>query len=287
MPGIQRELAVDTSGTMLITGGDSQPTAVGGQALFIVDTSHPFALSSADQSGRDARIVFEAPVPKGIDGMSIDSARGLLYVGWPEALDIWAITALAKGRFNRPPVAKAGPDVVVDWNSVVTLDGSGSSDPDGDAITFKWTQIAGPLVQLSHPTMAKPTFGPTASGALLTFQLIVNDGKVDSPPDTVTITVRKSDQIHLRPRLLLLPKAFGTRPLNVFYEPGNGFAPDGILITGDPHVEYRWLKGCRAPAGAPPCQALVPGVDKVPDIAALNEIEKHASHGRDYSRAPR
>src|SRR5256885_5430023 len=40
---------------------------------------------------------------------------------------------------NTPPVAVVGPDVVTDCQTPVTLHGSHSSDPDGDALSFEWT----------------------------------------------------------------------------------------------------------------------------------------------------
>jgi hypothetical protein len=93
---------------------------------------------------------------------------------------------------NLPPTANAGLDLVVNEGTSVTLDGSASTDPGGDALSYGWEQLDGPAVVLSDPTSAKPSFmaplvDPT--GALLTFELIVDDGVV-SQVDTVTVTVQ-------------------------------------------------------------------------------------------------
>jgi len=92
---------------------------------------------------------------------------------------------------NAPPVANAGPDQSVNERTTVTLDGRGSSDPDGDSLAFRWTQTAGPEVMLSSSSVAQPTFTApeVVVGTVLTFQLVVNDGTVDSTPATVSITV--------------------------------------------------------------------------------------------------
>jgi len=90
------------------------------------------------------------------------------------------------------PIANAGPDQSVGELTLVTLDGSGSSDPDGDPITFFWTQTVGPAVILSDSTAESPTFTSPAvtSPVTLTFSLIVSDGNINPfAPDTVDVTV--------------------------------------------------------------------------------------------------
>ena len=79
----------------------------------------------------------------------------------------------------------------------MALDGSASSDPNGDPLSYQWEQIGGPTVTLSDPTAAQPGFvAPTvpSGGATLTFRLTVSDGTHTSPPDTVNITVKNVNQ---------------------------------------------------------------------------------------------
>jgi hypothetical protein len=92
---------------------------------------------------------------------------------------------------NAPPVADAGDDAQGFVGDPVTLDGSGSDDPEGDPLTFAWALInkpAGSGATLDDATFEMPGFTPDLLGDY-TAQLIVNDGELDSEPDTVTITV--------------------------------------------------------------------------------------------------
>lgn len=89
---------------------------------------------------------------------------------------------------NKPPVANAGPNQSVNAGDPVTLNGTGSSDPDGDTLTFAWTQTAGTAVALTGPTTASPTFTAPNTTETLTFQLSVSDG-TDSATDSVDVGV--------------------------------------------------------------------------------------------------
>jgi len=116
----------------------------------------------------------------------------------PDTVTIFVISSV-----NNAPSADAGDNQDKFVNDLVTLDGSGSFDPDGDTITYSWTQLTGPTVILSDSTAISPSFTTEKIGTY-TFQLIVNDGEFDSSPDTVTITVKevpKPKAIKKKPKL--------------------------------------------------------------------------------------
>ncbi len=94
------------------------------------------------------------------------------------------------GQTNRAPVANAGDDRTVVVGATVDLDGSSSSDPDGDALTFEWTltgQPTGSTAVLSTPTGVSSSFVPDQEGAYVV-RLVVDDGTESSAPVVVTLT---------------------------------------------------------------------------------------------------
>ena len=89
-----------------------------------------------------------------------------------------------------PPIAKAGVDQTVEEDGSVTLDGSASYDPHGEAISYQWVQTSGPQVNLNDPTGVNPSF--TAPNLLsnteVTFELHVTQGD-DTTVDSVSVMI--------------------------------------------------------------------------------------------------
>ena len=97
------------------------------------------------------------------------------------------IVALA---VNTAPVANAGPAQEVAVDDLVTLDGSGSYDPNGNSITYAWTLTSKPggsTASLTGSTTVSPTFTADLAGAYVA-SLVVSDGSLSSTPSTVTVT---------------------------------------------------------------------------------------------------
>ncbi len=90
---------------------------------------------------------------------------------------------------NDPPVADAGADRLGIPAGTVTLDGSGSFDPDGDPIRYQWTQIAGPTVAINGAAAARATFSAEPDQSY-GFRLTVTDDKNAQGIARVTISTR-------------------------------------------------------------------------------------------------
>jgi hypothetical protein len=91
---------------------------------------------------------------------------------------------------NAEPVADAGPDQNVMTGTVVTLDGSGSDDANGDTLSYDWAFVSKPggsSASLVNEASESASFTPDVDGAYV-LELIVNDGTVDSVGERITVT---------------------------------------------------------------------------------------------------
>ncbi|WP_456236590.1 DUF7948 domain-containing protein [Candidatus Nitrospira nitrificans] len=139
-------------------------------------------------SSHTATPSFTAP-SVGTSGAQVDFE---LIVTDPRGLNHSDFDSVRISNVNQPPTANAGPDQTKNEQTLVTLDGSGSLDPDLDGLSYSWTQTGGPSVLLTGANTTSPTFtapNVAAGGAFLTFQLTVHDGHVSSAVDTVQVAV--------------------------------------------------------------------------------------------------
>lgn len=115
--------------------------------------------------------------------------------------DTVTIVVKAAGN-NVPPVADAGPDQNVVTGATVTLDGSGSHDPNpADLLTYSWSMLSRPSgssATSSDPHAAQTTFTADISGSYV-FVLVVSDGSATSDSSTVTISADRLAFISISP----------------------------------------------------------------------------------------
>ena len=108
------------------------------------------------------------------------------------------IVGLDLSTANVAPTADAGADQTVDDvdaagnPTVVTLDGSGSTDSDGTIVSYAWVQVGRTTVTLSDPSAVSPTFEAPDAGPLgetLTFELTVTDDEGATDSASVVINI--------------------------------------------------------------------------------------------------
>ncbi|MEM4367391.1 MAG: PKD domain-containing protein [Candidatus Anstonellales archaeon] len=113
---------------------------------------------------------------------------------------------------NHAPIANAGPDQQAYLGDTVYLDGSQSSDPDNDPLTYVWRQTSGPAVSLNNSDKDIANFTASATGTL-EFKLKVCDSKNACSEDSALVTIlQKQVQSNNAPLVQLakslLPEGF-------------------------------------------------------------------------------
>jgi hypothetical protein len=169
--------------------------------------------------------------------------------------EINIVAATGGGDANQPPDADAGADRRVAPGQSVTLDPSGSSDPDaGDALSFAWEQIDGTAVSLADAGAGRRTFSapsPAGTAETLVFRLTVTDAGGLSDADTVDVTVQAAqNQAPVADAGPDQQVAAGSR---VVLDGGNSTDPDSAT-NGIADFDWRQLAGTSAsliPTGTP------------------------------------
>ncbi|NMO18619.1 peptidase M36 [Pyxidicoccus fallax] len=175
---------VDEGARATLLGGGSDPdedallaftwTQTGGPAVTLSGASSASPTFTAPPVDSNTELTFQLVVSDG----ELSSAPA-------------TVTVLVR-NVSAPPVADAGEDERVRSGGTVTLSGAGSVDPDGTELTYAWTQVDGPSVELvvegSRATFTAPE---VSAKTVLTFRLQVTDIHGESGEDTVSITVAK------------------------------------------------------------------------------------------------
>ncbi|MEH0153127.1 sugar-binding protein [Limibacter armeniacum] len=132
------------------------------------------AVDDDDNGGdRDAQMVSIATTDAGWSNPSI---FGSIY-----------LTDCSGAPSNQVPSVNAGSDqTVVAGTTSVNLNGS-ATDPDGDALTYTWSQVSGPAASISNAASAGTSVTGLADGNTYVFRLTVNDGEITASDDVQVI----------------------------------------------------------------------------------------------------
>ena len=202
-------LTVDTAGSAYITGRSKGDFPLSNPVLSTSGDAE-WTIIAAKLAPSGSTLVYSTYLGGSGRGTSIASdVAGAAYVtGETDTADFELSSTPVQGTYggafdafvtklnlvpeSNSPEAKAGPDQIKEEGSTITLDGSGSSDPNDEIHAYQWTQTGGTLVTLSDPHAVQPTFVTPhvdGSGAVLDFLLTVFDEEGLSDTDTVSVTV--------------------------------------------------------------------------------------------------
>ena len=220
------------SSTVLTTGNLRPVAAItqtGGPGFLAPGTEVGFNAASSFDGDQDA-LTYSWSILSKPEGSSIalDNATSLNVSATPDKGGVYVVqlivsdgeltsrpVTLAFEARNTTPTANAGLGQSVFKGELVSLDGSASSDPDGDDITYVWAitdKPEGSLAELTNSETSTPSFVADVKGEY-TVSLIVNDGLQDSEADTVSVTVENR------------------RPVAVISGTSEGFVGDMISVS--------------------------------------------------------
>jgi MYXO-CTERM domain-containing protein len=148
------------------------------------------------------------------------------HVGVPDRVAVFRVTDA-----NRPPLPEAAVVPFAWAGEAVVLDGSASSDPDGDPLAVTWVQTAGPPSLLGDAHAPVTTVVPSAWGELR-FELVVSDGDVTASP--VAISMRAASVDNQPPVADAGPDQVVSPGSHVFLDGGASHDPEGADLA------WRW-----------------------------------------------
>ena len=186
---------VDEGDTVTLDGADStDDVALAGSSYYWEQISGPtITLLGSGQNPKTFTAPIVEPYTELVFRLTVTDSEGM------KSADKAVVTVMWE---NDEPVADAGPDQIGGDNPVaegarVTLDGSGSTDPDDGINSYQWLQTGGPVVTLTNSTIEKPIFiaPDVSSDTLLVFELTVADSGGLEDKDAVVIEVLDDNQI--------------------------------------------------------------------------------------------
>ena len=213
---------ISPSGTLSVTSGAKQSFTISPAA----DYKLTYVLVDGESVGAVSSGVSSGLVP------SSKSTRTVSYAFTNVASDHTIQAVFAR---ISPPVTDAGPDQVVENSSIVTLNGSNSTDTVSGIASYKWTQAAGPAVKLSNPTAAICTFKAPGitSGKALAFNLAVTNKAGITGKASCLVNVSNADKApsaNAGADQIVSPYA------NVTLDGSGSSDPDGAIAS------YRWVQ---------------------------------------------
>jgi sugar lactone lactonase YvrE len=172
--------AIHAGGTVTLDGSASFDDNTAPSGLQYAWTLTPPAGSAATLTGATtATPSFVADVPGSfVAQLVVTDAAGASSA--PDTVTVSSV--------NLPPDADAGPDQTVTAGATVALNGTGSSDADGDQLSYAWTLLypQGSTATLSGVNTATPTFIADVPGQYVV-RLVVSDGFSASLMDEVLV----------------------------------------------------------------------------------------------------
>lgn len=201
-----------SSVTITASVANAPPVAHAGRAMSVVAGMGIMLYGSESSDANGDILIYKwslvsKPTGSTAQLLDVNSVRPYLSMDLPGAYEVSlivndgkvdsapAFVTMTAVVANAEPLANAGVAQNVLKGSTVTLDGSASSDANGDTLTYYWTLTSSPPMStatLSSPRLVKPSFIADRAGTYVA-TLRVDDGKITSNPMNVTITATSTN----------------------------------------------------------------------------------------------
>jgi large repetitive protein len=180
---------------------NQRPVVAAGEPLVVPEgTEVTLSNSATDPDGEPVVVTYEqlsGPVVSmngptfiapTVDAETEMTFEAKAFDGRAESLPVIQVVRVI--NVNQRPVAVLAPTATVRSTEMLHLEGNGN-DPDGDAITFQWRQVAGPEVNLINADQQTVSFTapPLYTRERVTLELVVSDGRELSEPALVEVEV--------------------------------------------------------------------------------------------------
>ncbi len=197
---VTADVQVDVGNQAPVVSAGSDASATVGEVVALVGTAsdadgHPLAYQwtvVSTPTGAESVTIANADALQASFVPPVEGRYTLRFTatdGYDTVPDDVEITVTAANQ-NRAPVANAGTDAVINFTSgaIINLSGAGSSDPDGDTLTYTWTIVSKPAASTATLTTAgaDASLTPDVAGTWV-FSLEVADGELT---DSDEVTVR-------------------------------------------------------------------------------------------------
>ena len=185
-------------------------------------------------SDSDVDITFTTPA------VAVDQTKNLVFaltVVNPQGLTSITSFTLHVVHLNHPPVVITDHELTVMEGGAVTLMAT-ATDPDGDSMTYAWTQDSGSKITLSNPTdlttmFTAPSVGPDGN-ATLQFTISADDGHGGTGSDYVIVHVISASAYKLA--------TLSCAPIIRSHEGGSATLVEAIDNPSDAPLTYEWTQ---------------------------------------------
>ncbi len=204
--------------------------------------------------------------PAVASGQTVDLEFALTVVN-PQGLSSVTTFTLNVIHVNHPPVVTTTHELTVMEGNPLTLMASATS-PDGDTMTYAWTQDSGSPVTLTDPTNLITTFtAPSVApggNATLHFTISANDGNGGIGSDSVTVNVISSSAYKIA--------TLSCGPIIRSYAGGSAVLTEAVNNPSDSPLSYQWAQISGMPIGISSTTDLAPTVS-IPSTSGGNVFD--------------